>query len=285
LPDGGNRADLCQALTVAHARVLGGLPASEWARSRETERPPWNAPRRNRATSRARRTVWTVISEATCQPTIVRLVASTNTDVGHPFGGADGGEVRDREGVRTFRPKDPLNEVGGDVGAAASLSSPLGDARHPPHPGYCHEPGDLVPPDFRAARCAAMTWDPRPQKFACGRATRMGIRTASPLPSRRVPARCLHIGVRVSGSCGRWARRSSRCSEAGEGRCGRSLRLRRTPRLDIGISFARRSSRFSVDHGCVRSRPRSPRDRASQRSASRPTPVRLRPEAELVCHR
>jgi len=97
----------------------------------------------------------------------------------------------------------------------------------------------------------------------------MGIRTASPLPSRRVPARCLHVGVRVSGACGRWARRSSRCSEAGEGRCGRSLRPRRTPRLDIGISFARRSSRFSVDHGFVRPRPRSPRDRPSSMSAWR----------------
>jgi len=98
--------------------------------------------------------------------------------------------------------------------------------------------------------------------------------------SRRLPAPCLVVGVRVTRACGRWARWSSRCCEPGEGRCGRSLRPRRTPRLDIGISFARRSSRFSVDHGCVRPRPRSPRDRASQMWASRPTPVRLRPEAE-----
>jgi len=56
-------------------------------------------------------------------------------DVGHPFGGADGGPVRDSAGVRTFRLKDPLNEVGGDVGTTASLSSsPLGDARHPQIP-------------------------------------------------------------------------------------------------------------------------------------------------------
>jgi len=99
-------------------------------------------------------------------------------------------------------------------------------------------------------------------------------------PSRRVPARGLVVGVRVTRACHRWARRSPRCSEAGEGRCGRSLRPRRTPRRDIGISFARRSSRFSLDHGFVRSRSRSPRDRASSTSASRPTPVRLRPEAE-----
>jgi len=113
----------------------------------------------------------------------------------------------------------------------------------------------------------------------------MGIRTASPLleptgAGRRVPARCLHIGVRVTRACGRWARRSPRCSEPGEGRCERSLRPRRTPRRDIGISFVRRSSRFSLDHGFVRSFSRSPRDRASSMSASRPTPVRLRPEAE-----
>jgi len=62
----------------------------------------------------------------------MHLVASTNTDVGHPFGGADVGEVRDRERVRTFRPKDPVNEVGSDVGTTASLSSSLlGDAGRP----------------------------------------------------------------------------------------------------------------------------------------------------------
>jgi len=104
---------------------------------------------------------------------------------------------------------------------------------------------------------------------------RMGIRAASRSPSRRVPARCLEVGVRVTRACGRWARWSSWCSEAGEGRCERSLRPRRTPRRDIGISFARRSSRFSLDHGFVRPRPRSPRDRPSSMSASRPTPVRL----------
>jgi len=72
-------------------------------------------------------------------------------DVGHPFGGADVGEVRDPEGVRTFRVKDPVNEVGSDVGATASLRR-----RHPsatldaPDPGDRHEPGDLVPPDVVA---------------------------------------------------------------------------------------------------------------------------------------
>jgi hypothetical protein len=45
-------------------------------------------------------------------------------DVGHPFGGADGGPVRDSAGVRTFRPKDPVNEVGGDVGTTASVVTP-----------------------------------------------------------------------------------------------------------------------------------------------------------------
>jgi len=42
-------------------------------------------------------------------------------DVGHPFGGADGGLVRDSSRVRTFRVKDPVNEVRGDVGATASV--------------------------------------------------------------------------------------------------------------------------------------------------------------------
>jgi len=75
LPDGGNRAELCQARGLANARSL--LPASEWARARENERPPWNAPRRSRPTQRRERTDWAVISEATCQPTILHLVAST----------------------------------------------------------------------------------------------------------------------------------------------------------------------------------------------------------------
>jgi len=55
-------------------------------------------------------------------------------DVGHPFGGADGGEVRNSARVRAFRVKDPVNEVRGDVGATAPLSSPLGDARRPQIP-------------------------------------------------------------------------------------------------------------------------------------------------------
>jgi len=54
----------------------------------------------------------------------MHLVASTNTDVGHPFGGADGGEVRDPEGVRTFRVKDPADKVRGDVGTTASVVTP-----------------------------------------------------------------------------------------------------------------------------------------------------------------
>jgi len=71
LPDGGNRADLCSARGLADAR--SSLPASKWARSRESERPPWHAPRRSRtAQSRER----TVICEATCRPTTPHLVAS-----------------------------------------------------------------------------------------------------------------------------------------------------------------------------------------------------------------
>jgi len=284
LPDGGNPADLCQARGLADAR--SSLPASKWARSRETERPPWNAPRRRQVTSRAERTVWTVISEATCQPTILHLVASTR-DVGHPFGGADGGPVRDSARVQAFRVKDPVNEIRGDVGTTASLSSPLGDLVTP-DPGHCHEPGDLVPPDVVAGFLRGddmSVWIPYLRSSPTGGRPGWGRGPRPRCLSRRVPARSLDVGVRLSGACGRWARRSPRCSEAGEGRCRCSLRPRRTPRRDIGISFVRRSSRFSLDHGCVRSRPRSPRDRPSSMSASRPSPVRLRPEAELLCHR
>jgi len=52
-------------------------------------------------------------------------------DVGHRFGGVDGGPVRDSARVRTFRVKDPVNEVRGDVGTRRLSSSPLGDARRP----------------------------------------------------------------------------------------------------------------------------------------------------------
>jgi len=207
-------------------------------------------------------------------------------DVGHPFGGADVGEVRDRERVRTFSVKDPVNEVGSDVGTRRLFVVVTPRRRSSPGiPDIAMSRATWSRPTSWPARVAAMTWDPIPEKFTDGRATRMGARPASPLPSRRVPARCLHIGVRVTRTCGRWARRSPRCCEPGEGCCGRSTRLRRTPRLDMRISFARRSSWFSVDHGFVRPRPRSPRDRPSSMSASRPTPVRLRPEAELACHR
>jgi len=161
--------------------------------------------------------------------------------------------------------------------------------RHPsaalvaPNPGHCHERGDLVPPDVVAGflRGDDMSkWIPYLRSSPAGRRPGWGRGLRPRSPSRRVPARGLEVGVRVTRACGRWARRSSRCSEAGEGRCERSLRPRRTPRLDIGISFVRRSSRFSLDHGFVRSHSRSPRDRPSSMSASRPSPVRLRHDAE-----
>jgi len=71
------------------------------------------------------------------------------------------------------------------------------------------------------------------------------IRTASPLPEPTgagslPPRRCAgHESRRPMGAV------SSRCSEAGEGRCRCSLRPRRTPRPDIRISFVRRRPRFS----------------------------------------
>jgi len=45
-------------------------------------------------------------------------------DVGHPFGSADGGPVRDSARVRTFRVKDPADKVGSDVGTTASVVTP-----------------------------------------------------------------------------------------------------------------------------------------------------------------
>jgi len=98
-------------------------------------------------------------------------------------------------------------------------------------------------------------------------------------PSRWVPARCRHVGVRISGACGRGARWNSRCSEPGEGRSRCSLRPPSKPTPDIGISFARRSSRFSRsitdacgltrDHPGIELRSRPPLD--PLRSDSAPT--------------
>jgi len=108
-------------------------------------------------------------------------------DVGHPFGGVDVGLVRDSARVRTFRVKDPVNEVRGDVGATASLSSPLGDLVAP-NPGHCHEPGDLVPPDVVAGFLRGddmSVWIPYLRSSPTGgpnqKRGRVGIRTASPL--------------------------------------------------------------------------------------------------------
>jgi len=66
--------------------------------------------------------------EATCQPTILHLVVSTNTDVGHLFGGVGWRPVRDSAGVRTERPGERCQR---HVGTRRLLSSPLGDARRP----------------------------------------------------------------------------------------------------------------------------------------------------------
>jgi len=132
LPDGGNRAELCEARGLADAR--SSLPASELARARENERPPWNAPRRSRATQRREDRLGRHLRrDLSADDPAPRGV--DERDVGHPFGGADGGPVRDSARVQAFRVKDPVNEVRGDVGTTASLSSsPLGDARHPQIP-------------------------------------------------------------------------------------------------------------------------------------------------------
>jgi len=83
----------------------------------------------------------------------------------------------------------------------------------------------------------------------------MGIRTASPLLEPTVAGslprrRCAASPERAAD--GLDSELPVYLDEPGEGRCGRSLRPRRTPRLDMRISFARRSSRFSLSSSRIR---------------------------------
>jgi len=130
LPDGGNRADLCQARGLANASVLApGIEVGQIEGDRETamERTPAEPGHLEEREDRLDRYLR---GDLPADDHAARGV--DERDVGHPFGGADGGPVRDSEGVRTCSPKDPVNEVGGDVSTTASLSSsPLGDARRP----------------------------------------------------------------------------------------------------------------------------------------------------------
>jgi len=130
LPDGGNRADLCQALGLANASVLTpGIRVGPIEGERETavERTPAEPGHLEEREDRLDRHLRSDLPADDPAPRGV-----DERDVGHPFGGADGGEVRDPQCVRTCSPKDPANEVRGDVGTTASLSSsPLGDARRP----------------------------------------------------------------------------------------------------------------------------------------------------------
>jgi len=185
LPDGGNRAELCRARGLADAR--SSLPASKWARSRENERPPWNAPRRRQVTSRRERTVWTVISEPTSPPTILHLVASRRETSAIPS--VERTEVRS-ETLPACGPNDPVNEVNGTSAPGVSRR------RHPsvtlvvPGPGHCHEPGDLVPPDVVVGfRQKGAYKRAQPEESEDGSGPRPRF------PSRRVPARCRVVGA------------------------------------------------------------------------------------------
>jgi len=130
LPDGGNRADLCQARGLANASVLTpGIGVGPIAGERETgvARTPAKPGRLEGPEDRLDRHLR---GDLPADSPVPRGV--DERDVGHPFGGADGGPVRDSARVRAFRVKDPVNKVRGDVGTTASLSSsPLGDARRP----------------------------------------------------------------------------------------------------------------------------------------------------------
>jgi len=148
LPDGGDRADLCQARGLANASVLTpGIRVGPIAGERETgvERTPAETGHLEEREDRLDRHLGGDLPADDHAPRGV-----DERDVGHPFGGVDGGPVRDSARVRTCSVKDPVNEIRGDVGTTASLSSsPLGDARRPKS-GHCHEPGHLVPPDVVA---------------------------------------------------------------------------------------------------------------------------------------
>jgi len=119
LPDGGNRADLCQARGLADASVLTpGIGVGPIAGERETgvEPTPAEIGHLEGPEDRLDRHLGGDLPADDHAPRGVE-----ERDVGHPFGGADVGEVRDPEGVRTFPVKDPVNEVGSDVGTTASV--------------------------------------------------------------------------------------------------------------------------------------------------------------------
>jgi len=154
--DGGNRADLCQARGLANASVLTpGIEVGPIEGERETgvERTPAEPGHLEGPEDRLDRHLGGDLPADDPAPRGVEV-----RDVGHPFGGADGGEVRDSERVRTFSVKDPVNEVGGDVGTTASRRR-----RHPsatlvaPDPGDRHEPGPWSRPTSWPAFFAAMT--------------------------------------------------------------------------------------------------------------------------------
>jgi len=130
LPDGGNHAELCQARGLADASVLTpgiGVGPIEGERETAMERAPAEPGHLEEREDRLDRHLRGDLPADDPAPRGV-----DERDVGHPFGGADGGPVRDSARVQAFRVKDPVNEVRGDVGTTASLSSsPLGDARRP----------------------------------------------------------------------------------------------------------------------------------------------------------
>jgi len=122
LPDGGNRADLCQTLAVADASVLApGIRVGPIEGERETgvERTPAETGHLEGPEDRLDRHLRGDLPADDHAPRGV-----DERDVGHRFGGVDGGPVRDSSRVRTFRVKDPVNEVGGDVGTTASVVTP-----------------------------------------------------------------------------------------------------------------------------------------------------------------
>jgi len=115
---------------------------------------------------------------ATCQPTIMRLVASRRETSATPS------VLRTSVGSETLRvgtggPGERDQKRRRHHGVCCRRYPPVAPVA--PDPGHLHEPGQLVPRDLvaarLAARLAAMTfandmsvWIPLPEKFACSRA-------------------------------------------------------------------------------------------------------------------
>jgi len=151
LPDGGNRADLCQALGLANASVLA--PSIGVGHETGVERTPAEPGHLEEREDRLDR----------------HLRGDLPAD-DHAARGVDEHRRRPslrscgrRSGPRLCGRSDVPTERPGERGRGrrrhhgVSLVVTPRRCSSPPNPGYRHEPGHLVPPDVVAARVAATT--------------------------------------------------------------------------------------------------------------------------------